>query len=157
MRHSFFTGYPGFLGSALLPRILSRAPDTTALCLVQPKFAALARQRATQLGDRVRIAEGDITRPIDLPAHDVEEIYHLAAIYDLSVPRDVGMRVNVDGTRHVLDFAERCSALRRFHYVSTCYVSGRFDGVFREEDLDVRRRLNNFYEETKFSAEVDVA
>jgi thioester reductase-like protein len=66
------------------------------------------------------------------------------------------MRVNVEGTRHVLDFAERCASLERFHYISTCYVSGRYDGVFREDDLDVGQRFNNFYEETKFLAEVEV-
>lgn len=103
-----FTGFPGFLGSELLPRVLHRDSATTAICLVQPKFAALARERALPYGDRVRILEGDITQPIEAP-RDVSEIYHLAAIYDLAVRRDVGMRINVDGTRHMLDFAERCA------------------------------------------------
>jgi thioester reductase-like protein len=152
----FFTGYPGFLGSALLPRTLRRSAEANAVCLVQAKFAALARQRAAALGGRVRIVEGDITAPIDVPAREIDEIFHLAAIYDLSVARDVGMRVNVDGTRHVLDFAERCPSLKRLHYISTCYISGRHRGVFREDDLDVGQRFNNFYEETKFLAEVEV-
>ncbi len=156
MHTVFFTGYPGFLGSALLPRVLQRGADTIAVCIVQSKFAALARERSREFGDRVRIVEGDITAPITVPAQDVAEIYHLAAIYDLSVARDVGMRVNVDGTRHVLDFAERCPFLKRLHYMSTCYVSGRYDGTFREDDLDVGQRFNNFYEETKFLAEVEV-
>jgi nucleoside-diphosphate-sugar epimerase len=150
------TGYPGFLGSALLPRVLRRWPEVRAICLVQPKFAALARERAAAFGDRVRIAEGDITAPIDVPAGEITGIYHLAAIYDLSVRRELGMRINVDGTRHVLDFAERCPSLQRLHYVSTCYVSGRYDGLFRETDLEVGQRFNNFYEETKFLAEVEV-
>ncbi len=156
MRTILFTGYPGFLGSALLPRVLDRSPEATAICLVQPKFAALARERAAELGRRVLIVEGDITEPIHLPGKDVAEIYHLAAIYDLMVRRDVGMRVNVDGTRHVLDFAERCPALRRFQYVSTCYVSGRYPGTFYESDLDKGQSFNNYYEETKYLAEVEV-
>lgn len=156
MRTILFTGYPGFLGSALLPRVLARSEDTTVICLAQQKFAALARERSASLGNRVRIVEGDITRKIDIAGDGIEEIYHLAAIYDLSVRRDVGMRVNVEGTRNVLDFAERCSSLRRFQYVSTCYVSGRYHGLFREDDLDVGQRFNNFYEETKFLAEVEV-
>ena len=152
----FFTGYPGFLGSELLPRLLRRAPEATAVCLVQPKFAALARERARSLGDRVRIVEGDITTGIDVPAADVTEIWHLAAIYDLSVTRENGMRVNVAGTRNMLDFAERCRALQHFHYVSTCYVSGSFPGVFREADLERGQTFNNYYEETKYLAEIDV-
>jgi nucleoside-diphosphate-sugar epimerase len=151
----FFTGYPGFLGSELLPRLLRRDREATALCLVQPKFAALARERARPLGDRVRFVEGDITTAIDAAPDGVTEIYHLAAVYDLSISRELGMRVNVDGTRHVLDFAERCRALRRLEYVSTCYISGYYSGVFRESDLDVGQRFNNFYEETKFLAEVE--
>lgn len=120
---------------------------------MQPKFAGLARQRATQYGDRVRVAEGDITTQIELQ-RGFDEIYHLAAIYDLAVARDAGIRVNVEGTRNVLDFAERCNA--HLHYVSTCYVSGRYEGVFRETDLDVGQKFNNHYEETKFLAEMEV-
>jgi len=61
--------------------------------------------------------------------------------------------VNVDGTRNVLDFAEQCDGLERLHYVSTCYVSGRYTGIFSEADLDKGQSFNNFYEETKFLAE----
>jgi len=158
----FFTGFPGFLGSELLPRLLARAPGDEALCLVQPKFVPLARERAAaivaanpELANRIRIIEGDVTTRIGAETN-VSEIYHLAAIYDLSVPRDVGMRVNVEGTRNVLEFAHRCTGFRRLHYVSTCYVSGRFRGRFTEDDLEQGQTFNNFYEETKQLAEVEV-
>ena len=165
----FFTGFPGFLGSELLPRVLERSPDDHAVCLVQDKFADLAYRRADELiardpalAGRIQLLEGDITVPglgIEngaAVARDVTELWHLAAVYDLSVPRAVGMKINVDGTRHVLDFAERSAGLRRFQYVSTCYVSGRYAGPFAETDLDKGQVFNNFYEETKFLAEVDV-
>src|SRR5262249_44829249 len=108
----------------------------------------------------VVLVVGDITAP-DLalgggaPARDdVRAIYHLAAVYDLSVARDLAVKVNVDGTRHVLDWAGACPHLERLHYVSTCYVSGRYAGVFTEEDLEKGQTFNNFYEETKWQAEV---
>jgi thioester reductase-like protein len=152
----FFTGYPGFLGSELLPRILRRDPEKRVVCLVQPKFLPLAHERAAALGDRVELIEGDITAPIGIDRDDIVEIYHLAAVYDLSVKRDAGMRVNVEGTKHVLDFAKRLPNLQRFHYVSTCYVSGRYDGDFTEDDLEKGQSFNNYYEETKYLAEVEV-
>ncbi len=166
----FFTGFPGFLGSELLPRVLGRAADREAACLVQPKFAEVARARADaleakhpKLAGRIRLVEGDVTRP-DLGLGEeaaalqsaTSEVYHLAAIYDLSVERDLAMRVNVDGTRNVLRFAAECRALERLQYVSTCYVSGRYAGPFAERDLVKGQEFNNFYEETKFLAEVKV-
>ncbi|HEV7766780.1 MAG TPA: SDR family oxidoreductase [Thermoanaerobaculia bacterium] len=159
----FFTGFPGFLGSELLPRVVARTDDV-ALCLVQPKFRALAEQRAKEieaahpaLKNRIRLIDGDLTQPLDhVPADDVREIYHLAAVYDINVAREVGMRVNVVGTTRVLDLAERASRLERMHYVSTCYVSGRYPGVFKEDDLEIAQTFNNFYEETKHLAEVEV-
>jgi nucleoside-diphosphate-sugar epimerase len=154
MASILFTGFPGFLGSELVPRLLRRSPDVRIRCLVQAKFADLARQRATD--PRIEIVEGDITQPIGARSDDVTEIYHLAAIYDLAVRRDLAMRVNVDGTCNVLDFAARCPSLQRIHYVSTCYVSGRHRGVFLETDLAKDQTFNNYYEETKYLAEVEV-
>lgn len=170
MSSVFFTGFPGFLGSELLPRILRRTDGVTATCLVQPDYLAVARRRidALELAEpalrgRVSLIEGDITRA-DLGlgaglrriASAATGIHHLAAIYDLGVRREIGMRVNLYGTRHVLDFAEACPGLERFHYVSTCYVSGRHPGIFGEDDLAKDQEFNNYYEETKYQAEVEV-
>ena len=159
----FFTGFPGFLGSELLPRVVLRTGHD-ALCLIQPKFRALAEERAAQLvkthpalENRIHFVEGDLTAPLDhVDAADVREIYHLAAVYDLSVPREAGFRVNVTGTQRVLDLAERARDFHRLHYVSTCYVSGRHEGVFTEEQLQAGQEFNNFYEETKHLAEAEV-
>jgi thioester reductase-like protein len=167
----FVTGFPGFLGSELLPRLLRRDAAATAVCLVQDRFHALAAERADalvaadpSLDGRIRLVVGDITAPDlglgaerDALAASVTEVYHLAAVYDLSVPRDLALRVNVDGTRHVCDFAAAAPALRRLHYVSTCYVSGRYAGIFREDDLvKDEQPFNNHYEETKHLAEMVV-
>lgn len=170
MASILITGFPGFLGSELMPRLLMRHTGDEAVCLVQPKFLAMATERAQALekqfpgiAGRVKLQSGDITAPdlglgdgYDALAADVVEIFHLAAIYDLSVPREFAVKVNVDGTRHMLDFAARCPKLRRFQYVSTCYVSGRYAGPFAETDLELGQAFNNFYEETKYLAEVEV-
>ena len=169
MKAILFTGFPGFLGSELVPRVLRRAADAKVVCLVQPRFRALAQRRADEIErsepsflGRIRIAEGDISQK-DLGlanaselARDTVEIFHLAAVYDVSVAREVAMKVNVEGTRNVLAFAGRAPDLRRLHHVSTCYVSGRHPGLFTERDLDVGQEFNNSYEQSKFLAEVAV-
>jgi len=166
----FMTGFPGFLGSALLPRIVARTGEM-AVCLVQPKYRPAAELRVKELvardesvGGRIRLVEGDITVPgLGLPEGDGDriwstatEIWHLAAVYDLTVAPQLAMHVNVDGTRHVLDAAVRSDRLRRFHYFSTCYVSGRLPGPFSEDDLEVGAPFHNAYEATKHVAEVAV-
>ncbi|ELY27094.1 Male sterility domain-containing protein [Natrialba magadii ATCC 43099] len=163
---ALITGFPGFLGSALLKRVLARG-DAPVACLVQPQYLETARQRAQEIiagidrvdGDAVRLYEGDITEPDlglgDESLEDVRELYHLAAVYDLAVDRDLAEAVNVRGTEHVLEFADDRD-VDRFHYVSTCYVSGRYDGVFTEDHLQEGQTFNNHYEETKYRAEVAV-
>jgi thioester reductase-like protein len=159
----FLTGVPGFLGTRLLRTLAEQRPRTSFLLLVQPKFTEQAhRTLATlDLHDRAEVLPGDITAPdlglgdrYDTVAEQVTVACHLAAVYDLSIPRDVGWRVNVEGTRHVLDFLAQCPHLERAGYVSTAYVSGRRAGTIREDELVHDAGFKNFYEETKYHAEV---
>lgn len=150
--------------------MLERDPEAQALCLVQGKFMERAATRVGEialadprLASRIELVEGDIRLPdlglgpdYDGTAARITSIWHLAAIYDLATPLAPAARVNVDGTRHVLDLARRSPELDRFHYVSTCYVSGRYPGAFGEEDLEKGQSFNNHYERTKHHAEVAV-
>lgn len=172
MQTIFFTGFPGFLGVELLPRALQRhADDVTATCLIQKKYRAYAEKKVRAIEEkhpdlkgRINLYEGDITQPdlgLGKGRHTwlkgvAIEIFHLAAVYDLSVAKELAWKVNVDGTRYVVELADKCSKLERFQYVSTCYVSGRHPGLFREDDLDVGQSFNNHYEESKFEAELVV-
>ena len=156
------TGFPGFLGSALLGRLLARRPDTRAICLVQASHLDEARQKLAEMpvADRVDLVVGELTAQglglSDADAKrldDVAEVWHLAAVYDLAVGEEIARRVNVDGTDRVLELCRSLPGLERLHYVSTCYVSGEYDGEFREDDLEMGQTFRNHYEETKYEAE----
>lgn len=172
MKAILFTGFPGFIGMRLLPRILELSPGARVACLVQPKFAETARVSAAALEAAhphvrgcIELVAGDITQPgLGLEPsrarelrHELWQCYHLAAAYDLAVSSAVGTRVNVDGTRRVLELCASAPGFDRLQYVSTAYVSGRVRGVFRETDLDVGQGFKNHYERTKFLAELEVA
>jgi thioester reductase-like protein len=165
------TGFPGFIGTKLVPRILERQPRARVECLVQEKFVDAARGAVAALEaehprarGRIGLVTGDITaRALGIEAKQARELrrslvqaWHLAAVYDLAVARDVGRRINVEGTKNVLEFIAPAKGLERLQYVSTAYVSGTARGTFRETDLDVGQGFKNHYEETKFQAEVEV-
>ena len=165
----FLTGFPGFIAGRLVERLAREG--ARFLLLVQPAFAGRARSDIARLLEMTgaplenfRVLEGDITREdLGLSAADLEAakseatvLFHLAAVYDLAVAREVGMRVNVEGTRNVNNFARSLPKLKRYHYVSTCYVAGRRTGLILESELRHGEGFRNFYEETKYLAELEV-
>lgn len=161
------TGFPGFIGERLLPRLVELHPKTEFLCLVQSRFREQAEAALTRLSippNRAGLVEGDITTPgLGIgPAHRdsilvrLDSVFHLAAVYDLAVTADFAHKVNVLGTRHMIAFALAARRFSRFHHVSTAYVSGTFEGVFKETDLDRGQGFKNHYESTKFESERDV-
>jgi thioester reductase-like protein len=159
----FVTGFPGFIGKRLVEHISRSDPSGKIYLLVQPKFLKDARRYADQLrgGAQMEILTGDI---VDMHlglsgdeygrlCEEVTDIFHLAAIFYLGVPRETAWRVNVDGTRNVIELARECRKLRRLNHFSTCYVSGDRVGVIAEDELDLGQQFRNAYEETKFHAE----
>jgi long-chain acyl-CoA synthetase len=89
-------------------------------------------------------------------AGEVDEIVHTAASVSFELPLEDARRINVEGTRQVLDFAELCAqrnGLRRFGYVSTAYVAGTHRGEFAEDQLEVGQDFRNPYERSKYEAE----
>lgn len=170
MSRILLTGFPGFLATGLVPRLLHDRPDQDMVCLIEShmRYAAEARlvtlqARYPDTQNRIELWEGDITLPQMgwsreqvASLADIGEVFHLAAAYDLDITEETGRRVNVLGTRHVLELCEGLPRIHRLHYVSTCYVSGRFPGVFHEDDLKAGHNHNNHYESSKQQAEVQV-
>ena len=159
----FFTGFPGFIGRRLVRALLERDSKARVAELVEPRFAASAREAAEAIApDRIEILEGDIAeRRLGLDddtyerlASNVASAYHLAAIYNLAVPLETAQRVNVDGTGNVIELCARCKKLERLNYVSTAYVAGDRRGVVYEHELVLGQGFKNHYESTKFQAEV---
>lgn len=166
----FLTGFPGFIASRLVRRLARDGGKF--LLLVQQAFAThaqreleeIARDTRTSLGD-FRLLEGDISRPdLGLNAADLEVaqsestlLFHLAALYDLAVAREPAILVNVTGTKNVNRFAKSAPLLRHYHYVSTCYVAGKRRGLILETELEHNAGFRNYYEETKYLAETEVA
>ena len=165
----FLTGFPGFIAERLVTRLA--LPDVQFFLLVQPQFVEkatiavekIARQTATPI-ENFALIEGDIMREnLGISETDMEairrettDLFHLAAAYDLAVPRDIAYKVNFEGTKNVNEFVRSLPHLRRYNYISTCYVAGKRTGEILETELEHNAGFRNFYEETKYLAEVEV-
>ncbi len=170
------TGATGFVGTALLARLVQPPHERRVWALVRApddaQAAARLRAALAPLVDdldaacsRVVAVAADLEQPwLGLDARQTEaisrwvtDIVHAAASVSFALPLDEARAINVDGTRRVLDLALRCAAsgngLRRFAHVSTAYVAGTHRGRFGEDDHDVGQGFHNSYEQTKWEAE----
>jgi len=163
-RTFFLTGYPGFIGKRLAAELVRAHPDARLYLLVQPKFIKDAKKYVRGLpggGKNVELYQGDIvdmhlglsSAEYNFLCDEVTDIFHLAAISYLGVPPPTAHKVNVEGTRNVLELAHDARHLRRFNHFSTAYVSGDRVGVIAEDELDLGQTFRNAYEQTKFQAE----
>lgn len=165
----FVTGFPGFIAGRLIRRLAR--DGARFLLLVQPTLIDRARadlgsiQKETGRGaGDFRLFQGDITKAdLALTPAEIETVraeatlvFHLAALYDLAVARAVALRVNLEGTRNVNNLVRRLPRLSRYHYISTCYVAGRRAGVIFENELRHDAGFRNYYEESKYLAELEV-
>jgi len=163
-RVSFVTGFPGFIGKRLVRGLLADAEGADRLVvLVQAKDVAPAQAELGEIGARrVEILEGDIQQMhLGLSgaewkalAADVTEVWHLAGRTGLRVARAEMKRINVEGTRNVLELCQGARRLQRLNHFSTAYVSGNRVGVILEDELSMGQRFHNAYEETKYQAEL---
>jgi thioester reductase-like protein len=165
----FLTGFPGFIATRLIERLAN--PQTRFFLLVQPAFVERAQAELEEISRRTNaplenfyLFEGDITaanlglsnEDLNLIQDETTDIHHLAAVYDLAVSRELAQSVNVNGTENVNNLVKKIKNLRRYNYVSTCYVAGKRTGVIYENELEHNVGFRNFYEETKYLAEVAV-
>ena len=153
------TGATGFVGMELLRRFIERG-DRRIHALVRAADDEAAAERLPAHA-RLSAVAGDIEEPglglseenRERLAGDVTTVVHCAASVSFDLSLEESRRVNVDGTRNVVAFAQRCRRLERLTYVSTAYVAGEPRGLFREDQLDVGQRFRNPYERSKFEAE----
>jgi thioester reductase-like protein len=176
-RATVVTGATGFLGRELLAALLA-SPDERVVTPLRPSRGESAATRMARLLEsmfpdreqreeawlRVHPVETDLEadapglgaalcRAVDgLPTR----VIHGAASVAFDLPLAEARRINLDGTRRMLEAAASLASaglLTRFAYVSTAYVAGLREGTVYEHELDVGQGFTNTYEHTKREAE----
>jgi NAD(P)-dependent dehydrogenase (short-subunit alcohol dehydrogenase family) len=158
----FVTGASGFIGRRLVEKLLQRQDSTVYYLILErelPMVEAL-RQRWGQHTDRTVPMVGDLTQPrLGVSDSDlarlkgcVDHLFHLAAIYDFNAGAEIQEKVNIQGTRNVVAFAEAIEA-GCFHLTSSIAAAGLYEGVFREDMFEEAEALDNPYYRTKHESE----
>jgi NAD(P)-dependent dehydrogenase (short-subunit alcohol dehydrogenase family) len=161
----FVTGATGFIGKRLVKALLARRGAVVHF-LVRPgsqgKLDALYEfwglTRSTQA--RARPVAGDLTagklgvssEALKALKGQIDAVYHLAAVYDLSADADSQVQVNIAGTRNLVEFAKAIGA-GHLHHVSSIAAAGLYEGVFREDMFDEAEGLEHPYFMTKHESE----
>lgn len=153
------TGGTGFIGRRVVSQILARGDDAEVWVLVRRESLGRFERLASSWGDRAKPLVGDLTAA-DLGLSDaniaelgdIDHVVHCAAIYDMTAAEADQRAANVDGTRAVVDLAQRLDAT--LHHVSSIAVAGTYRGEFTEDDFDVAQDLPTPYHQTKFEAEL---
>jgi nucleoside-diphosphate-sugar epimerase len=147
----FVTGATGFIGSELVKQLVSRGHQVAALVRSAGKASLLAA-----LG--VDLHTGDITDPETLrqPMTGVDGVFHVAAWYKIGVREPLAERINVDGTRNVLQ-TMRNAGIAKGVYTSTVAVFGDTRGRMVDESYFSSGPFLSEYDRTKWKAHYEVA
>ena len=157
----FVTGATGFVGGQLVQRLLQR--KGRIYCLVREGSQDKLDERIREWGTnkrRIIPVVGDLTArklgltnaQIDELKGEVDHVFHLAAVYDMTASEEAQRRANVEGTRHVVEFANRCKP-KRLHHVSSIAVAGTYKGRFTESMFEEAEGLDHPYFATKHESE----
>src|SRR5262245_46129287 len=115
----FVTGATGFIGRNLVELLLER--EATIYVLVREGSKGRLEELRNRWGvdeDRVVGVVGDLSqRRLGVSAADLERLhgdvdhlFHLAAIYDMTADAEAQQVANVEGTRHMVEFSHAIEA-----------------------------------------------
>ncbi len=135
------TGGAGFLGTKLARALLAKGTLAAPGGTQQPitRITLLDRIAAQGFDDaRIATVEGDVADPAVIArvlTPQVSSVFHLAAVVsgEAEADFDLGMRINVDATRLLLDQARRNGNVPRVVFTSSVAV---FGGELPDQVLD---------------------
>lgn len=151
MARYFLTGATGFLGGEIAKQLVGRGHRVVALVRTPEKAKLLAA-----IG--VELHVGDITDRASLraPMAGADGVFHVAAWYKVGVRDPRAERINVGGTRNVLE-TMRELGIAKGVYTSTLAVFSDTRGAMPDETYRYDGPHLSVYDRTKWMAHYQVA
>ncbi len=155
--HVFLTGGTGFVGQAVLERLLSDHPESRISLLVRTKGSQSGPDRLRQLlrkpvfaqwrdrvgeagveravTERISLVPGGLTSIPPLPG-DLDVVIHSASTVSFDPPIHEAFDTNVGGALGVYEAIRASGSTPHVVHVSTCYVGGIRKGIVPEARLE---------------------
>jgi nucleoside-diphosphate-sugar epimerase len=147
----FLTGGSGFIGSRLAPLAIETGHTVTVVTPINTPVEQARCDALTKAGIKVVIAPLEDSAVIARELQGQDAVIHLAAAqHEAEQPESYFRRINVDGTRSLLDLAAK-AGVRRFVQGSTIGVYGSAADGSLDEDSPLAP--DNPYGRTKAAAE----
>jgi dihydroflavonol-4-reductase len=151
-RSAFVTGGTGFVGLNLIEALTGEGWEVTALHRPTSDLGAI-RRFPVGLVEGHLLAADSLRRAIP---EGVDAVFHVAADVSVSSKHDVRQsRINVDGTRHIVEAALAAGA-RRLVHTSTWNTYGLEQGEISEDRPQLGGSSWINYNRSKFLAEEEV-
>lgn len=144
----FITGGSGFVGGALIRMLAARGDEVIALARSE---AAAAKVQA--LGATPARGDLDDVDALEAEMRGCQWVMHAAAKVDEWGEREAFVRVNVEGTRHVLEAAQRAGVARVVHVSTEAVLLDERPLIQVDEQLPRALAPIGFYAQTKALAE----
>jgi nucleoside-diphosphate-sugar epimerase len=144
------TGGTGFVGSALVKRLLAEGAQVRALARTSDRADELER-----LGAEVVRGGLSDAATLERAVADADVVYHAAAKVNPPGTKAEYFKANVEGTVRVLAAALQQS-VKRVVYVSSVAVYGRAregEAITEETPFDEARERRDFYAQSKIAAD----
>ncbi len=158
----FVTGATGFIGRNLVELLLER--EGAIFVLVREGSKGRLEELRSRWGtDEHRVVgiAGDLTKPrlgisdadVERLRGEIDHLFHLAAVYDMTADAETQRVANVEGTRNMVELAESVDA-GHVHMVSSIAAAGLYRGTWREDMFDEAEDLDTHpYFRTKHDSE----
>jgi len=144
------TGGTGFTGAALVFRLLEMGHEVRSL----DNQKGIFYDQLVNAGAEVVLGSITDKELVDKASDGVEVVFHLAAAFrKLNVPDSFYYDVNVNGTRWVMEAAEK-QGVKKVVYCSTQGVHGNIDNPPGDESSPIAPA--DYYQQTKYEGEMVV-
>jgi NAD(P)-dependent dehydrogenase (short-subunit alcohol dehydrogenase family) len=146
----FVTGATGFIGRNLVELLLEREGPIYVLIRegskgrleeLRSRWGADPERIVGIVGDlsqaRLGVSDEDVARL----RGEVDHLFHLAAVYDMTADAESQRVANVEGTRHMVELAHAVEA-GKVHMVSSIAAAGLYEGTWREDMFEEAENLD---------------